>query len=200
MLTLQEFWSELTPSLQTFYNVWEKVRREKDDIPHRRDLALHHLKRLAPYFTILEHTAPGQMRIKISGTEIDAQFGRNLTGANILDIAEAEAGKAMIGFHEALLSAPCAGFAHDILVAENGKRLNAKYLILPMKNRFGDRVLCASLCDAEIEGFSAAPNLPSPRITQKEFQRALHLDIGYGLPDYTSVLERGYILERKEKI
>lgn len=196
MPTLPQSWPDLTPKLSSFFEIWDEMRQKTGDIPYRRDLGLPKLGRLAPFITILERIAPGEMHVKMTGTEIDAQFGRNLSGVNVADVTEPQARKALISFHEALMDQPCGGYAHDILITENGKRLSAKYLILPLKNRFGELNQCASICDSEFAGFSAAPGMDTPHITYKEFQRSQHLDLGYGLPDYTPLIEHGYIAKR----
>lgn len=184
MVDLPKSWPELPKTLRDFYRIWNNARTKNGvDVPRREDLGLRELRDLTPMLTILKQSAPGRMHVRMSGTAVDAMFDRNLTGLDVYDVSEPEAGKAMIAFHEALLAHPCAGWAKDLLVSERGKRICAEYLILPLLDRDGNRVLCGSLCDAETTGFGLPSGEAATRINYKEFMGAKHLDIGFGVPD-----------------
>ena len=121
----------------------------------------------------------------MTGTALDTQFGHNLTGLSVYDVAEMPAAEAFVGFHEALIRHPCAGYAADILVAKNGKRVRADYLILPLRNRFGEVVQCATMNEMATAGYGLPPGTDDGmRITYHELIDARHLDIGFGMPDY----------------
>ncbi len=177
-------------NLCRFYDVWQAAREDNDGgIPYRRQLGLPVLRALSAHLVVFERIGPGDLRVKMSGTAMDALFDRNLTGASIYDVAERNAGDAMVAFYEALLDHPAGGYACDILVMETGKRIRAEYLTLPLLNRDGERVQVASLCETEIDGYGLPSKGLEPRITYSELVSVSHLDIGLGLPDYTFTMK-----------
>lgn len=189
-MPLPQGWPQLTNNLQSFYDTWHHARGQDNSvIPYRRDLSLARLRTLTPALVILELAGEDDLLVRLSGTEIDAQFGRNLTGVSPRDVGDRIAADAMIRFHRALVIHPCAGFAHDIMVTETGKRIGSRYLILPLRNNAGEITLCASLCDAETKGFTDAPGLQAPQITYKEFVGAQLLDIGFSVPDFSYTIK-----------
>ncbi len=186
MVEMPASWPDLPKSLNDFYRVWQHARvKNGGDIPHRHDLSLMELKDLTSMLTILKIDSPGRMHVRMSGTAMDALFDQNLTGLDVMEVSDPEAGKAMIAFHEALLQHPCGGWAKDLLVSERGRRITAEYLILPLLDRDSNRVLCASQCDAATAGFGLPSGNMGTRIDYKEFMGAKHLDIGFGVPDYS---------------
>ncbi len=186
MVEMPKSWPVLPKNLTTFYQVWQNARvKNGGNIPRRQDLSLMDLRALTPMLTILKLDGPGKMHVRMSGTAMDAMFDQNLTGLNVADVSEPAAAKAMVSFHEALLAHPSAGWAKDLLVSERGKRISAEYLFLPLLDRDGNRVLCASLCDAETTGFGLPSGDMGTRINHKEFMGAKHLDIGFGVPEYS---------------
>jgi|GEM_PF-1640835 len=184
-------WPQLSEKQQAFYSVWQNLRGpDGTDIPFRRDLSMAKLRRLASSLTIFEFPSPGEMIVKVSGTEMDAHFGQNLSGKNIVDVIGETAARPMIRFNECLARHPCGGLVHDNMHIEGGGRIEATYLNLPLRNAAGDLVQCASLCDAGREGFALAKNLRTATLDYQEFGGAQHLDIGFGVPDYTFTLKK----------
>ncbi|WP_417449588.1 PAS domain-containing protein [Kordiimonas sp.] len=176
-------------NLCRFYDVWQAAREaNRGGIPHRHQLGLPQLRALTSNLMIYERVASGNLQIKMSGTNLDAQFGRNLTGACGHEMAEPEANAAMTAFHQALIDHPAGGHAQDILVNQVGKRVKAEYLILPLLNREGKRIQFASMCEAETQGFGQPADRPGTRITYNELLSARHLDIGFGIPDYNFLI------------
>jgi hypothetical protein len=173
-------------NLVRFHEIWTELRAQNDgEIPFRQQIGLRELRGLTANLMVYELTGPKELFVKMSGTALDAQFGRNLTGLSVYDVAEMPAADAFVTFHEALIRHPCAGYAADILVAKNGKRLRADYLILPVRNRFGEVVQCATMSELATEGYGLPPGGDdSMRVTYHELIDARHLDIGFGLPDY----------------
>ena len=176
-------------NLHRFHKIWCDVRANNDgDIPFRQQLGLRELRGLTANLMVYELTGPGELFVKMSGTALDAQFGRNLTGLSVYDVAEMPAADAFIAFHEALIRHPCGGYAADILVAANGKRVRADYLILPLRNRFGEVVQCATMSEWATAGYGLPPGDQSMRVTYHELLDARHLDIGLGVPDYQNMI------------
>lgn len=185
MDTLTASWPHLTKSQRRFLEIWQEARENDGDIPFRRSLSLSKLRTLAQSMIIGEVVAPGEMRVKISGTNIDGQFGRNLTGCDIRELASPKAATALVRFYEALINQPCGGYARDVLKSKTGRRIDSRYLILPLRDRTGKRNLCASFCDAETDGYDI-PTVPEPtKITYQELLDVQMLDLGFGVPDHT---------------
>ena len=190
MQKLPDSWPQMPEKLHSFYDIWCELRaRNGGEIPFRQQLGLKELRGLTANLMVYELTGHNELYVKMSGTAIDSQFGRNLTGLSVYDVAEMNAADAFIAFHEALIGQPCAGYAADILVAANGKRVRADYLILPLRNRFGELVQCASVCHWAAEGYGSPPGDESMRITYHELLDARHLDIGLGVPDYAFAIK-----------
>ncbi|MFC4348340.1 PAS domain-containing protein [Kordiimonas lipolytica] len=184
-------WPQLSEKLQAFYSVWQDLRGTGGtDIPLRRDLSMSRLGRLASSLTIFEFTGPGDMRVKVSGTEMDAHFGRNLSGKRVVDIVGEKAAQPMIRFNESLTRHPCGGYVRDKMHVEGGGRIDATYLTLPLRNAAGDLVQCASLCDAGRQGFALAPSKRAVSFDYQQFGGAQHLDIGLGVPDFAFTLKK----------
>jgi len=184
-------WPQLSDKLQAFYSVWQDLRGTGGtDIPFRRDLSMSKLGRLASSLTIFEFTGPGDMLVKVSGTEMDAHFSQNLSGKNIVDVIGETAARPMIRFNESIARHPCGGFARDKMHVEGGGRIEATYLTLPLRNAAGDLVQCASLCDAGRQGFALAPSKRAVSLDYQEFGGAQLLDIGFGVPAFTFTLKQ----------
>lgn len=193
---MPENWPEMTRRLKEFYAVWDETRsHDRSEVPFRRQLSLAKMRALTPFLVVLQMQEDGEIIVKLSGTEIDAQFGRNMTGVHVSSIAEPEAAKATLQFHRAMITHPCAGFAHDMLVTETGKRISARYLMLPLRDEQGQITMSASLCDPETAGFSAAPSMQSTRITYKEFVGAELMDIGFGVPKFSHTIKTKHPLK-----
>lgn len=183
-------WPKMPDNLVRFHEIWSDLRAQNGgDIPFRQQLGLKELRGLTANLLVYELTGPGELFVKMSGTAVDNQFGRNLTGLSVYDIAEMPAAEAFVGFHETLIRHPCGGYAADILVARNGKRIRADYLILPLRNRFGEQVQCATMSELATAGYGMPPGDDSMRITYHELLDARHLDIGLGVPNYDFVIK-----------
>lgn len=184
-------WPPLSEKLQAFYSAWQSLRGAGGaDIPFRRDLSISKLRRLASSLTIFEFPAPGEMIIKVSGTEMDAHFSQNLSGKNIVDVIGETAARPMIRFNESIARHPCGGLVRDNMHVEGGSRIEATYLNLPLRNAAGELVQCASMCDAGREGFVLAPSQRAVSFDYREFGGAQHLDIGFGVPEFTFTLKK----------
>lgn len=190
MPTFPDSWPKIPEKLHRFYEIWCDLRAQNGgDIPFRQQLGLKELRGLTANLMVYELTGPKELFVKMSGTAIDTQFGRNLTGLSVYDVAEMTAADAFVAFHEALIRHPCAGYAADILVAANGKRIRAEYLILPLRNRFGEQVQCATMSELATEGYGMPTGDDGMRITYHELLDARHLDIGHGVPDYAFTIK-----------
>ncbi len=183
MDTLPPDWPPISSQLMHFYKIWQSLR-DGPDVPYRHQLSLRHIKSLASWLVILDIPSPGRLKVKVSGSNVDAVFGKPLTKVNLKDVTTPEASKPIVAFHEALMTHPCGGYAHDVMTMENGKRLDARYLMLPLRNEDGGHSMCASLWDATAEGFAEPPVDHRTRMTHSELQYACHLDVGFGLPAF----------------
>ena len=148
-------------------------------------IRMQDLKALARNTCILALDEAGQLYVRMSGTELDTMFGKNLSGVSITEITTPEACEGFTHFHKALIQRPCAGFAHDVITDNKGHRLNCRFLILPLVSDSGDKLYCMSYCDLEREGYNLETQNLMTTIDYREFKQAYFLDLGFGMPNFS---------------
>ena len=116
----------------SLWQYWNKVRADRI-MPGSRDLDFTQLAAVVPEMSVLDIIGPDEMRYRMSGSDLVAQFGGELTGANLYDIFS-EKTRLMLTqslFH--IVTQPCAGLCETSIGFQSGRQATVRLLAVPVQ-------------------------------------------------------------------
>lgn len=167
-----------SPESIAFEEAWEAARRN-GAVPARADLDLRLMAPFARWFAIIEPD-PNEVALpfRLTGSGFREFFGHDLTGIDYLSLAD----PAIRAYaHECVMAClrhPCGLWQRTPATAEDGKRLDYEYTILPISKAGGapDHI-------GIFVNFESKPSDDLPGVQRIEHSTVWHwLDIGAGVP------------------
>ena len=164
-----------------FARYWMSLDAD-DLIPHRSRFVPESIPSLLANLGIHELVSPELLRLRLVGTSIVEDYGREITGSNYLDfVAPARRPKASRALH-LVCEHPCAMVAHLRSTTASGQVLTRESVAFPMRNNAGT---------ANLVYFCSTPAKERQPYTvdRGELRRTIVLDrqfidIGTGVPDF----------------
>jgi hypothetical protein len=161
-----------------FEEAWEAARRN-GAVPSRADLDLRLMAPFARWFAIIEPD-PHQVALpfRLTGSGFREFFGHDLTGIDYLSLADPAIRTYAHECVMACLTHPCGLWQRTPATAEDGKRIDYEYTILPISKAGGrpDHIVI-------FVNFEAKPVEDLPGLQRIEHSTVWHwLDIGEGVP------------------
>ena len=170
---------------RAFEAFWSGLRRE-GLMPRRQDLRPSHAVRFLDHLVLMELPDPdtGAMRVRLSGTAIDARAGRTLVGANYLECVPPHLRAGVVRSARLMYEHPCGLWQVMPIHFESGVALDAEvtaFPLLPAENAAPLLVMLVRFPGGRLvppTPFKGSAILVDPA-TQYEF-----LDVGAGAPHY----------------
>jgi len=174
----------LQPRARAFADYWLTLAK-MDLIPHRRDFDPAALTAVLDTFMIFEITDPDCFKIRLAGTTVTENYGREVTGANYLDLRSPEERPITRAAMTLIVTHPCAQRVRQELLTAEGILRRSESLGLPMRDENGDaRLMYYQVDNAEITDYRTREEryVLSKKTVTRQF-----LDIGNGTPDFAHV-------------
>jgi hypothetical protein len=170
----------LSNNLRAFWQVWADARTAAGgEIPKRRDIKVSNLKRLTSNCFVLEREPDSREFIfRMAGTGLDTVFDRNVTQESASEAVKPEAAESLGRFLNALVDAPCAGYARDTITTKTGKKVRTDSLSVPLLNADGECTIV--MCYSDIEGVGFNVNVETVERTRsdyREMEEAYFIDL-----------------------
>lgn len=174
----------LKPRARTFADYWLSLPKA-DLIPHRRDFDPAALKPILDTFLIFEIIAPDHFLIRLAGTTVSENYGREITGQNYLDFRTPEDRPITRAAMTLIVTHPCAQLVSQTISTGDGLGRVTESFGLPMRDDAGRASLMYyQVDDAEISDFRTRQErfLVAKKTVVRQF-----LGIGNGVPDFPHV-------------
>lgn len=153
-----------------------------DLVPKRRDFVPESIPGLLPHLGIHELISPDFIKLRLVGTAIVDDYGREITGHNYLDFVETgRRDKASRALH-LVCEHPSIMIAHLRSTTASGGTLTRESIALPMRNDEGVANLvyfCSTPARERTTFFDERQKLRVANVLDRRF-----IDIGAGVPDF----------------
>lgn len=177
-----EIWAELSPLGRDLLAYWLELRKDAL-MPDRSEFNPMEIKPLLPNIVIHELISPERIRLRLVGTAVVQQYGRESTGMNYLDFVEParreRASKAIFLVREH----PAAMTVSLRASAETGLETLRRTIALPVADRKDGRQLvyyCSTLEKTDDPLTTEPDKMAVQSVTHRRF-----FDIGAGVPDFS---------------
>lgn len=165
------------PAASEFFAMWRALPKE-GLVPRRECFDPMLLPRILPVVTLFERMGEDDWRFRLSGSEIDRRWGRNVTGLDYKTLVEPELAPIILGEFTHIVTTPCGSWSVLRVAFASGRWTEIEILRLPMRAKDGSVSLI--LCTAEEVSIRIGHQLELPssvaKVTEQRF-----IDIGAGL-------------------
>jgi hypothetical protein len=180
---VDSIWPQLQPASRKLLTAWLELPRP-DIVPTRADFDPCAIAGILPVISLIERVAPDEWRLRLTGTEIERRWGRDLAGLTYAEFLSTQAVEVTHCEFDAICRQPCGSWSLRRLDLRSGRRLQTETLRLPLRARDGQIRLILS-CNGELSP-EAMYNADQPRqivtVLAQQF-----FDIGAGVPAFSCV-------------
>ena len=126
------------PGLRLLYNYWLDLAKAGDGLPSVQSFDPLHLPKLLPNIWIVEvEPATGRFRMRLTGENINAIYGRSIAGLYFKDVFQPGDVEIIVARYSRALSEPAIFHASGSVYAAGGNLTVGERLGLPMLGREG---------------------------------------------------------------
>lgn len=176
--------ADLKPRARAFADYWLSLPKT-DLIPHRADFDPTVLAAILDTFMIFEIVAPDHFLVRLAGTTVVENYGREITGLNYLDFRSDEERPTTRAAMTLITTHPCAQLVRQHTRTGDGSYRNSESVGLPLRDDTGAATLMYYQVDnTAITDFKTRAER---YLVAKTTVTRLFLDIGNGIPDFPHV-------------
>ncbi len=174
----------LKPRAQVLADYWAKLPKS-DLIPHRRDFDPAALTAVLDIFILVEVVTPDHLRIRLAGTTIVENYGREITGLNYLDFRDPSQRPVIGAAMNLVVTHPCGKLVRQCAETGAGQARFSESFGLLLRDDSGDaRLILYQVDYGELDDLQTREErflLAKHTLTRHFF------DIGAGVPDFEQV-------------
>jgi hypothetical protein len=147
-------------------------------VPYRESFDPMAVARILPVITLLHRVGDEEWRFRLVGTEVDARWGRPLTGLNCIEITRPEVAAVIRREFDEVVQQPCGSWSVRHVELHSGRRATIETLRLPLRAKDGSVSLILGSSGELRAGAAHKPDRSSSIVTiaQQRF-----FDIGAGV-------------------
>ncbi len=156
----------------------------------KKDLKPEKLQDVIPYLTLSEFISENEMRIRLSGTEVDKLSSGNLRGRNLINIIPAPKRNDYAKFMSMLNKYTFGYISKRIKTSELGQKTILKTLYLPLLQQDTGQRFMVSVYQITHESVTLNGNEVIDLFAKNEKYALQLLDVGNGLPAFDDDLQK----------
>lgn len=118
-------------SSKLIYAYWNKVRNGRT-APHRFEIQPAEIPSLLPEIFIAECAGMLNYRIRLAGTRICEQFGRELRGVDLLELWEPEDREGLANVLHNIVTDAAVGHIHFAAIADDERHADFEMILMPL--------------------------------------------------------------------
>ncbi|MEC9368081.1 MAG: PAS domain-containing protein [Pseudomonadota bacterium] len=116
---------------KALFDYWNRVRGSRP-APERFEIEPSHIAAILPDTFVVEHSGRTQLRFRLAGSRICAQFGQELRGTDLLDLWSRDDREAMETLVVNVVEEHAVATATFVSTRDDGRSLTSELILLPL--------------------------------------------------------------------
>lgn len=160
---------------------WKSLVRKDGQKPLKKDFDPSKIKNYLPNIILAELVDPDFLKIRVTGTNIDALLKTNLTGSNLFDMSLQKYKELLYQIYKAIGEAPCGYFGERSIVLADGDIYPYTITVLPFEDDTNNNLCFLVWVYFEKKVFETKKKRG---FTVRDKSVWEYIDLGFGIPDY----------------